>query len=65
MVLKWNYYLRDDALVFKANSAQCLFWGLAGWTESSLHGNEPALLEHSGTRLEKISKQKADRLNEQ
>ena len=56
---RWNYYLRDDALILRANTGKVEFFGLGGWTESSTAGNEPALLKKDAGRLEKITEKKA------
>ncbi len=60
--MKWQYYLRDDALVFRANDRRVEFWGLDGWTISIAYRNVTELLKCSGVRLEKISSEHARKL---
>lgn len=53
--VKWQYYLRDDTLVFRANLSSCEFFGIIGWEPSSICSNEATLLRDQGKRLEKVS----------
>lgn len=57
--VKWNYYLRDDSLVYRANASRVDFFALGEWAQSAKYGNEPALLQTMGPRLTKVSAAKA------
>lgn len=60
--MKWHYYLRDDALVIRANASKVEYWGLIGWTDSARHKNRIELLKNAGTRVTKITERKANLL---